>query len=34
MQTWAIIAQKGGQSKTTIATAFAVEGRPRRGRRS
>ena len=25
MQTWAIIAQKGGQSKTTIATAFAVE---------
>jgi chromosome partitioning protein len=24
MQTWAIIAQKGGQSKTTIATAFAV----------
>lgn len=25
MQTWAVIAQKGGQSKTTIATAFAVE---------
>lgn len=25
MQTWAIISQKGGQSKTTIATAFAVE---------
>ena len=25
MQIWAIIAQKGGQSKTTIATAFAVE---------
>jgi chromosome partitioning protein len=25
MQTWAIIAQKGGQSKTTIATGFAVE---------
>ena len=25
MQTWAIIAQKGGQSKTTIAPAFAVE---------
>src|SRR3546814_2101590 len=25
MQTWAISAQKGGQSKTTIATAFAVE---------
>src|SRR3546814_5087996 len=25
MQTWAIIAQKGGQSKTTIATAFAVK---------
>lgn len=25
MQTWAIIAQKGGQSKTTLATGFAVE---------
>ena len=25
MQTWAIIAQKGGQSKTTISTGFAVE---------
>jgi len=25
MRTWAIIAQKGGQSKTTIATGFAVE---------
>jgi chromosome partitioning protein len=33
MQTWAIIAQKGGQSKTTIATAFAVEA-AREGRRS
>ena len=25
MRTWAIIAQKGGQSKTTLATGFAVE---------
>lgn len=25
MHTWAIIAQKGGQSKTTLATGFAVE---------
>ena len=25
MKTWAIIAQKGGQSKTTLATGFAVE---------
>lgn len=25
MQTWAVIAQKGGQSKTTVATGFAVE---------
>lgn len=25
MQTWAIIAQKGGQSKTTLVTGFAVE---------
>ena len=25
MQVWAIIAQKGGQSKTTLATGFAVE---------
>lgn len=25
MQVWAVIAQKGGQSKTTLATAFAVE---------
>lgn len=25
MQTWAIIAQKGGQSKTTLSTGFAVE---------
>ena len=25
MQTWSIIAQKGGQSKTTITTGFAVE---------
>ena len=25
MQVWAIIAQKGGQSKTTLSTGFAVE---------
>jgi chromosome partitioning protein len=25
MQAWAIIAQKGGQSKTTLSTGFAVE---------
>lgn len=25
MQVWAVIAQKGGQSKTTLSTAFAVE---------
>lgn len=25
MQVWAVIAQKGGQSKTTLATGFAVE---------
>ena len=25
MQVWAVIAQKGGQSKTTLSTGFAVE---------